>query len=94
MAMQGRATVADGSTEGLCSPCCSLWRVDQARRTSVRRVVARSGRVRRDAAIAADGSKEHLGVPCCSLCRVDEACCGVEWRGGARQGKVRRGNVR
>ena len=32
------ATVADSSTEGLCSPCCSLRRVDMARSGKVRLV--------------------------------------------------------
>jgi hypothetical protein len=49
---------ADGSTGGLGSLCCSLWRADQARQTSVRRVVAGSGSVRRCEVIVADGSTE------------------------------------
>jgi len=31
MDRSGEAIAADSSTEGLGSPCCSLWRVDEAR---------------------------------------------------------------
>jgi hypothetical protein len=50
---QGRAIVADGSKEGLGSPCCSLDRADMAGLGSTRRGVAGRG-----VAIAADGSTE------------------------------------
>jgi hypothetical protein len=67
MAVQGRITVADGSTGGLGSLCCSLWRADWAMSGGVRLGKTRCGMGRSGEVIAADGSKEHFGVPCCSL---------------------------
>ena len=46
MAGLGAATVADGSTEGPGSPCCSLRRVDAARLNGVGHGLVRPGRAR------------------------------------------------
>jgi hypothetical protein len=42
----GQGIVADGSTEGLGPPCCSLWGVDEVWRGLVRRCEAGCGMVR------------------------------------------------
>jgi hypothetical protein len=47
------AIAADGSTEGASSPCCSLWRVDMARRGPARFGVVGFGTVRRQLQTAA-----------------------------------------
>jgi hypothetical protein len=86
MIRSGEAMVADSSKEGLGSPCCSLSRVDEARRGSARFGVAGSG-----AATVADGSTEGLGSPCCSLWRVDLARPGTVLYGKTGSGLTKSG---
>jgi hypothetical protein len=45
MAVQGRATVADGSTGGICSLCCSLGRADDVRQDERGRGEVGSGKI-------------------------------------------------
>jgi hypothetical protein len=65
--VSGGVIVADSSTEGLCSPCCSLWRVDEVWLGNARSGQHGFGRASYGTAIAADGSKEGASLPCCSL---------------------------
>jgi hypothetical protein len=65
------AIAADGSTEGLRSPCCSRKRVVLVWSGIVGQGVLGLGAVCRGRPIAADGSKEGASLPCCSLRRAD-----------------------
>jgi len=67
----GSATVADGSTEGLRSPCCFRKRAVLAWSGMVGQGVFGLGAVCRGRPIAVDGSKEGASLPCCSLRRAD-----------------------
>ena len=80
------AIAADGSTEGLRSPCCSRKRVVLVWSGIVGQGVFGLGAVCRGRPIAADGSKEGASLPCCSLRRV----VGVQL-GGARHDMARYG---
>jgi hypothetical protein len=81
-----KVTVADGSTENLGSPCCSLRRVDAVRfgrasQGGIRHVLAGQGY---------SGRRQHRGLMLPLLLSL-EGGRGRRWHGKVRRGKVRRG---
>jgi hypothetical protein len=67
MDRSGEAMVADGSTEGVSLPCCSLRRVDMVSFGGAGPAIAWSGMTWSGVVIAADGSTGAFGLLCCSL---------------------------
>jgi hypothetical protein len=90
VAWHGEATVADSSTEGLCSPCCSLWESGHggARLGLVRFGLAGQSRVRRG-----DSCRQQQGAPRCSLLLSLESGQGLARLGLVRSGMAVSGGV-